>query len=361
MHPATSELRLIPPWGGPERKLAEVRAQQIYLQPSYLAWCPDSSCLLVTDSPGAGKPDALFVVSLETGEKRQLTNPQLPVLDDTSPAVSPDGNSLIFRRATGYAAAELYLLRLGKGLVAVGPPKPLTPSSLNATFPAWMPDGSAILFSAEGRLWKLRVSRESTPSQLPFVGEHGLMPVLSHPRPGRHSRLIYARSLDNWNIWRIETTAPGTPASSLATVALASTGRNTSPQFSPNGRRVAFASNRSGVFEIWLADPEGSNPVKLTSMGADATGTPRWSPDGRTIAFNSNPEGQYDIYLIPSAGGMPRRLTTHPASDHIPSFLARWQVGLLHVQSYRTASYLEGPCIWRRIDPGHSRFGLRGV
>ena len=72
----TSELRLIPPLGGPERKLAEIRVRGgTWVTPPYLAWCPDSNCLVVTDSPGEGKPDALFVISLETGEKRQLTNP----------------------------------------------------------------------------------------------------------------------------------------------------------------------------------------------------------------------------------------------------------------------------------------------
>jgi Kae1-associated kinase Bud32 len=91
------ELRLIPPLGGPERKLAEIWVQKAYLsnrsrEPfSYLAWCPDSNCLVVTDSPGAGRPDALFVVSLETGEKRQITNPEPPLLGDSNPAVAPDG------------------------------------------------------------------------------------------------------------------------------------------------------------------------------------------------------------------------------------------------------------------------------
>jgi serine/threonine protein kinase len=48
----TSELRLVPPLGGPERKLAEVRTGQSYYFATYLAWCPDSDCVVVTDSPG---------------------------------------------------------------------------------------------------------------------------------------------------------------------------------------------------------------------------------------------------------------------------------------------------------------------
>ena len=79
------EVRLIPPLGGPERKLADVRVQEITVNPVYLAWCPDSKCVIVTDTGGEGKPDALFAIALETGDKRQLTNPQPPVLADTRP------------------------------------------------------------------------------------------------------------------------------------------------------------------------------------------------------------------------------------------------------------------------------------
>jgi Tol biopolymer transport system component len=89
---------------------------------------------------------------------------------------------------------------------------------------------------------------------------------------------------------------------------------------SPDGQRVAFASNRSGRYEIWLADLDGRNAVQLTSMGAEVTGTPRWSPDGQTIAFDSILAGQFEIYVIPTSGGKPRRVTSHPANDQIPSF-----------------------------------------
>jgi eukaryotic-like serine/threonine-protein kinase len=57
-----SELRLIPPLGGPERKLAEIQVHEMLGVQRFLAWCPDGGCLLVTDSLGEGKPDALFVV-----------------------------------------------------------------------------------------------------------------------------------------------------------------------------------------------------------------------------------------------------------------------------------------------------------
>src|SRR5207253_3478462 len=80
--PRSRELRLIPPLGGPERRLSDVRSQDVF-DGLYLTWSADSNSLVVTDSPGEGQPDALFVVSVETREKKQLTNPHSPVLADT--------------------------------------------------------------------------------------------------------------------------------------------------------------------------------------------------------------------------------------------------------------------------------------
>jgi Tol biopolymer transport system component/predicted Ser/Thr protein kinase len=315
-----SELRLIPPLGGPERKLAEIRVSDASFTPPYLAWCPDGNCLIVTDSPGEGQPAPLFVVSLETAEKRRLTNPQLPALSDTNPAVSPDGSWLVFRRnASGLFTGELYRLPLRRGLTAAGEPRRLTLTALDAGYPTWMPGSKEILFSARGSLWRLVVPGESTPARLQFVGEDGLMPVVSRPQPGRPARLVYVRSFQDSNVLRVETSAPGATASSPPVVSISSTREESHLQLSPDGRRVAFASNRSGEWEIWLADPDGANAVQLTSMGA-VSGSPRWSPDGQLIAFQSNFEGQWEVFVIPAAGGKPRNLTSRPTREGFPSF-----------------------------------------
>jgi eukaryotic-like serine/threonine-protein kinase len=340
----TNELRLVPPLGGPERKLCEIRVRSF--SSSYLSWCPDSKCLVISDSPGNSQPDSLFLFWPETGEKKRLTHPSPHVQGDTNPAISPDGRSVVFRRAIAHASGALYRLALQKDLTGAGEPERLTTAPLNATFPAWFPDGRAILFSAKGFLWRLNVPGKNPPVQLPFVGEDGVMPAISRPRSGESTRLVYVRRFQDTNIRQVKTAGPGTRATGPPAVAISSTRADINARLSPVGGRVAFQSNRSGAMEIWTADIDGGNAIQVTSMGAENTSTPAWSPDGQWIAFDSNLEGQYEIYVVAASGSKPNRLTAHPANDQYPSFSqdGKW----IYFTSNRTSQ----DQIWRMPSSG---------
>jgi len=103
--------------------------------------------------------------------------------------------------------------------------------------------------------------------------------------------------------------------------------RDSYPDPSPDGRSIAFHSNRNGRQALWIADHDGGNPRILfddPSAGTDP-GTPDWSPDGRTIAFAMRPAGATDeneseIYLVDAVGKSLRRLTQAPGDDSHP----RW-------------------------------------
>lgn len=108
--------------------------------------------------------------------------------------MSPDGNWLVFRRDRSPFTGELYRLPLGKNVTVTGEPTRLTPTELYAYNLRWMPDSAEILFSARGALWRLGISEGGAAKRLPFVGEDGLMPMVSRSQPGQPTRLVYVRS-----------------------------------------------------------------------------------------------------------------------------------------------------------------------
>ncbi|MDE3935110.1 Tol-Pal system protein TolB, partial [Glaesserella parasuis] len=79
-------------------------------------------------------------------------------------------------------------------------------------------------------------------------------------------------------------------------------GHNGAPSFSPDGSRVAFASNQDGVLNIYVTGVGGGSPRQLTSNAGNNT-EPSWSPDGGYILFTSDRGGLPQVYQMSSSGG----------------------------------------------------------
>jgi len=328
---------LIPALGGAERKLVEIPGEGcLCWRGGRLSWHPTGKWLVIPGRNSPQEPLALFLVSVETGEKRMLTSPSKGLFGDLDVAVSPDGRAVAFTRTTvNMGASDLYLLELSEDLRPVGEPKRITFWQRCTGEPAWWPDGNSILFTSGAScfnrtLWQmtLRVTarRPGEAERLPFGGEgYGLAPAIS--RQGRVAYMQYALVA---HIWRLELGG----SHRVVNMPMNSTRLDHIAQYSPDGKRIAFASNRSGSHEIWLCDADGSNVRKLTSFGGPYVAGPVWSPDGRRIAFDARPSGNSEIYTISADGGKPERLRGTQNGDGAASWSrdGKW----IYISSDRT-------------------------
>jgi len=293
---------VVPALGGPEHRLPTPSlVWPAWAWDESFDWSPDGKYLVYVDK----QTGTLFLVAADNpDDKRRLTISTGQA--DLSPRFSPDGKTVAFLRQVGALARDVFLVRLGGG-----EPKRLTFDNVIIRGLDWTPDGAYIVFSSDrfsgsGRLWKVSASG-GQPEPLP-VGQGGAyFPSLS--RDGQ--RLAYTQADTNTNIWRYEVPRP-TGRSAPPTKLIASAGGNIDPQYSPDGKRIVFVSDRSGSREIWVCDSDGSNPRPLTSFGGPHVGVPLWSPDGREIVFYgtlADREGRAGMYVVSEEGGQPRGVT----------------------------------------------------
>ena len=315
----TAGVFMVSALGGPERRLSEVR----FPGSGYagLDWSPDGKWLAFADKNSAGESYGIFLVSPETGERRQLTKPANP-LADALPVFSPDGGMLAFIRVRDVLSADVYVVP-----VQGGEPRKVT--ALEAIIPGldWMADGKQIVFAALARengnytLWRTGLAGDKA-ERLTHLGAA----ELGWPTVSRHGdRLAFVQSVQNSNIWVFRLTSSRQPSGPPIKL-ISSTRTESGPQHSPDGKRIAFVSNRSGSMQIWMTGEDGLNPLQLTSMKASDTGTPNWSPDGRQIAFDSTATGIEGVYLISADGGVPQPLVVDSFVNDEPSFShdGRW-------------------------------------
>ena len=314
--PDTVALILVPPFGAPERTLTRMKG--IW----GLSWTPDGKWLAFSAQPSAEEPRSIWAVSERTGELRRLTTfhtksavePDLP-LGDYWPSFSPDGRALAFGRQENSFVFDLYALWLKQDLQPAKEPMKITDQGFAILWGVtWTADSREIVYGAGGDsvevLWRVPAFGRQTPKRLPYAAPGASFPVIARTLP----RLAYAWSVLSVNLWRLDIRSKG------RRVIGASTYESRFPQYSPDGRRIAFQSNRSLNWEIWTCDADGSEIMPLTSFDGPQCGAPSWSPDGRSVALDSRVEGQSEIYVMASDGGTPRRITNDPAADMLPSW-----------------------------------------
>lgn len=167
-------------------------------------------------------------------------------------------------------------------------------------------------------VWRTRPNQtiwtgEPTPTSAAAASLGGLPPAPPGTLPGRIAYMAKETPEDNWSIWLMR--ADGSERTRLTDVEA----NDMAPTWSPDGRRIAFVTDRDGNREIYVMSANGSSQQNLTRHDAEDW-TPDWSPDGRRIAFASFRDGNWEIYVMDTNGSNLRRLTENDAADYSPAW-----------------------------------------
>jgi Tol biopolymer transport system component len=311
-----SELMLISPLGGPERSLLSLNQAFWNGQPHPIAWSPDGRWLAVSQAnTRQNLADGIVLLSPDTGERVDWVKLDRVFSGSADPSFSPDGSRLAYIRTTGEFTGQVNTVAVGRDGRPVGAPTAVAYTGQSLHSPIWTADGRSLLAiegdpSSNGGITRIPLDAPARAERL--VGlQHAKSLALS--RDG--TKLAFSRGGNDSDIWRFDLRDPSKSGRFAA-----STLWDGDPAYSPDGRRVAFASNRNGGHELWVADADGDNAVPITHFNGPIAGTPRWSLDGKLIAFDGRPGGNSDVFVVPSGGGAVRQLTSTPGEDARPAW-----------------------------------------
>lgn len=171
--------------------------------------------------------------------------------------------------------------------------------------PVWFGDGSGIVFSRAGDLWRVAVG-SSEPTRITDDPEDERA---ARPSPDGGAVAFYSGRSGHQDIWTVPADGSG-PPTQLTRASMAADDFRFAPAWSPDGTRIAHYSNRSDYWEddIWVVEV-ATGAERQVSSGLMASSTPVWSPDGSRIALLGTSKDEYwyedlaYIYLLdPRAG-----------------------------------------------------------
>ena len=302
---------VIPAAGGREWVVATLPGSRPSAR-KYLTWAPDSHAIVASDRTKAAFALRLYRFPISGGPAKAVTEGP-DAAQDVSPAFSPDGRGLAFLRWENGATYALWAVPQPDGK-----PKLLVTSPVPITSFAWKADSRAIVYGggamSTGELRQVTVDGRNAVA--PFVLE-GLSDQITIAPNG--ARLAYVLQNLDANIWRLPLDRNGQKNSRPPEKLFASIREEMDPAYSPDGKSIAFVSNRSGHWNFWTGNAYGTGLREFEAQTL-LPFHPAWSPDSREIAFDSSALGKGEIWIVSAAGGRPRLLVTMPGGAQVPSW-----------------------------------------
>jgi Tol biopolymer transport system component/DNA-binding winged helix-turn-helix (wHTH) protein len=298
-------LYIVPALGGSERKLRSTHVP--YPQAAQISWSPDGKWISFDDPLPDRTGDRMFLLSTENLDVTPAPhNPDC--LHEANLGFSSGPNDFLYVCVRNMSEFEVYSL---SGLA--GPSRLVTKFTNFPNGFAWSPGGSRLVSSQltekDPELFEIPLSGAAPRRLLGVTG--AIWPALS----AKGEKLAYSLTANRVNIWQKDLLHPDLPAVKFIT----STRMQGGAEFSPDGKHIAFVSNRSGAWNIWIQESDGNNLVQITNL-PDDTFPPHWSPDGKQIAFDLRRAGRYEIYIVGISERVPRKLVTNVPHISTPSW-----------------------------------------
>jgi Tol biopolymer transport system component/DNA-binding SARP family transcriptional activator len=306
---------LVAPRAGPPVSGVEARSEEA---PSYLAWSPEGRRIAYA----VGRE-----INVRTTEGGPVT--QIAAVDQPhSFAWSPDGARLAFvvgNAAFAYAPnaigniapSSLWVLSM-----AGGAPEQVTDAASLNTCPRWTPDGRSLLFISDRDgsrdIYQVEVGQRGRPSGTPVRLTTGLeLHGIDLSRDGKV--LVYSAFSEYANIWSLP--IPQGTAVSSATAEPLTTGHQSieGMALSPDGRWLAFDSDRGGHQAIYRIPVSGGDPEPLSGDSGDDF-MPSWSPDGKELAYYGFRQGRRRLFVMPVDGGAPMAIAADSGNQRFPDW-----------------------------------------
>jgi len=263
-------------------------------------WSPDGQRIAFTRQSGLQRE--VMVLDLRTGS---IVSVSSDPADDFDPAWSPDSRHLVFT-SNRDGNDDIYVVNAdGRSLTN------LTRHPAPDRDGAWSPDGSRIAFTSARNL-RAAVYTMETDGSAPTRLTDGTTADDTGPvwlASGRG--LVYESTRDGAS--ELVVVDVETRAQRLLTT---DPRHDVQPVPSPAGDRIAFLSNRDdSLWDVWLVGADGADLLKPAFNSDGREAGPAWSPDGDEIAFESRRTGNWDIYIANVDGSNLRAVTTHGAND----------------------------------------------